>query len=361
MNNKLPARRIDSRAVALEAFSRFLSSSRSKLSAETRRKYAGFVILFVSFLKDANLRLEEVTKNHIDLFQKALMRKARANEAWRENARDAYSASTRNLVASSVATFFKVCNREGLTDFYPEMTRIRLEAPEIEHLYAREVAYFREYLSEQVLAEQNPNKLLALLRIRAAILGYLGTGARISELLGVRWSDLRKHQTEKGKHFWSVVLEGKGNKRRRVTISGSAVRALQEYRHFQTDYFWRRWRVRIQSDDHVFLRDAERVVTDRGLRKAIERAYREARKDALAKGIRFHLSSIHPHLFRHTVGTQMRTAGADLVSIQTQLGHSSSDTTSKYYVHRSLESVADAISRMDRNLSRDNKKTPADR
>src|SRR5262245_9907692 len=116
MIDKVPAKRIDSRALAIEAFSHFLSSPRSKLSAVTRRKYSGFVALFVSFLQHENLRLEDVSKDHIDMFQKSLMRKAKGTESWRSNAVGAYAASTRNLIASSISAFFRVCNREGLTD-----------------------------------------------------------------------------------------------------------------------------------------------------------------------------------------------------------------------------------------------------
>ena len=212
--------------------------------------------------------------------------------------------------------------------------------------------YFRDYLTSRSQAEVNPHQRLMLLRLNATVFGYLGCGARVSELLSVRWADIRKNQTETGKRFWTILLEGKGNKRRRVTLSRSAVAAFNDYRRFQSDYFWRRWSVRLASNDYAFLRNPDHVMTDRGIRKAIDQIYRQAKLHAASEGVKFHLKSIHPHLFRHTVGTQMRTAGADLATIQTQLGHSSSDTTSKYYVHRSLESIADAVSKMDRNLSR---------
>ncbi len=343
-------KKVDLREQAIEAFTRFLASPRSKLAPVSRRKYAAFVHLFLSFLRHSQIPLESVTKEHLETFQKSLCRKAKSKESWRADVPNGYSAATRNLMASSLSSFFKLCNREGLTDFYPELARVKLEPPEIKHLYAKEVAYFREYLSARAACEDNPHKRLMLLRLNAAIFGYLGSGARVSELLSIRWADVRKNQTEAGKRFWTILLEGKGNKRRRVTLSPSAVRGFNEYRKFQADYFWRRWRIRVASDDYVFLRNPDQVMTDRGIRKAINQVYRQAKSEAAKDAIKFHLKSIHPHLFRHTVGTQLRTAGADLATIQTQLGHSSSDTTSKYYVHRSLESVADAVSRMDRNL-----------
>ena len=349
--NRLPVRRPDDRELAIDAYTRFLKSAKSKLASVTRRKYAGFVHLFVSFLKHSGISLQSATKEDIEKFQKSLQRKKRINEEWREEVKKGYSEATRNLMASALSSFFRVANREGLTEFFPELARIKLEPPEIKHLYAKEVAYFREYLSEKASQEENPHKRLMLLRLNAAVFGYLGCGARVSELLSIRWGDIKKNQTEEGKKFWTIRLLGKGNKRRTVTLSPSAVSAFNAYRTFQSDYFWRRWRIRIASDDDAFLRSPEHIMTDRGIRKAIDQIYTEAKTEAAKEGIRFHLKSIHPHLFRHTVGTQMRTSGADLATIQTQLGHSSSDTTSKYYVHRSLESVAAAVSKMDRSFS----------
>jgi integrase/recombinase XerD len=135
------------------------------------------------------------------------------------------------------------------------------------------------------------------------------TGLRVSELVGVKMTDLQPE-------FGVLRVTGKGNKQRLVPVGRPAIEAIEEY---------------LRSGRHVLL----------GKRRASPYLFITARGGAMTRqmfwillkgygkraGIFHHLS---PHVLRHSFATHLLEGGADLRSVQTMLGHADISTTQVY-------------------------------
>ena len=142
-------------------------------------------------------------------------------------------------------------------------------------------------------------------RAKALLLFLLDTGARASEVCGVRLPDV---DFRSGK----VKVRGKGDKERFTYLGRRALSALWLYVREERP---EPTRVR---DDHLFLTVDGYPMTRHALRGAIVRL-------ANAAGIR-----ATTHQFRHTAAIEHLRNGMDLVSLQHLLGHTSITTTRKY-------------------------------
>jgi integrase/recombinase XerD len=154
-----------------------------------------------------------------------------------------------------------------------------------------------------------------LIRRDRALLELLyGTGARISELVGL---DLADVATADG----LVRLYGKGSKERLAPLGGVAARALVEWlspagRDLVVPKRWRR------RDD------AEAVFLNvRGGRLGRNGAYGVVEHWARHVGLGDRVS---PHVLRHSCATHMLEHGADIRVVQELLGHVSIATTQLY-------------------------------
>lgn len=152
-------------------------------------------------------------------------------------------------------------------------------------------------------------------RDRAAIELLYSCGLRVSELCGLRLSDLF---LEEG--FLRVT--GKGDKQRMIPVSPRAVKELR---------LWFIDRAAIApergEEDFVFLSRRRR-------RLSRITVFHFIREHAAAAGI---LRPVSPHTFRHTFATHLLEGGANLRAIQAMLGHESIATTEIYtHIDRSF-------------------------
>lgn len=148
-------------------------------------------------------------------------------------------------------------------------------------------------------------------RNRAMLETLYGCGLRVSELVGLKISDL----------FFDegfIKITGKGNKQRFVPISPLTQKYITIYKNEIRPH------VPIQKEfgDTLFLNRRGRQLTRAMIFTII--------KD-LAKKINLH-KTISPHTFRHSFATHLLENGADLRSIQLMLGHESI-TTTEIYMH----------------------------
>ncbi len=149
----------------------------------------------------------------------------------------------------------------------------------------------------------------------AAMLELLySSGLRVSELVGLKISDLRRDPPV-------LLVQGKGNKQRLVPVGESAERAVGA---------WLR-DGRAALDKHhrspwLFVGRPGRPLTRQGYWKGL-------RKLALTAGIPGKLS---PHTLRHSFATHLLEGGADLRSVQAMLGHADIATT-EIYTHVATE------------------------
>lgn len=151
-------------------------------------------------------------------------------------------------------------------------------------------------------------------RDRALLEVLYGTGARVSEAVGLSLGDLDLDAS-------LVRLFGKGSKERIVPLGGHATRALVAWlgdggRPALEPARWRR------RDDAAAV-----FLGARGGRLTRQGAWDVIRRHGLAVGLGGRLS---PHVLRHSCATHMLDHGADIRAVQELLGHASISTTQVY-------------------------------
>lgn len=157
-------------------------------------------------------------------------------------------------------------------------------------------------------------------RDRALLETFYATGARVSEIVGLRMEDVYLREG-----FLRCI--GKGNRERIVPINDSAARKLQEYLQEQRPQL-----VRTRPDcPYVFVSRGGRKLTR-------ERVWLIIRFYARRAGIS---GKVSPHVLRHSFATHLLEGGADLRLVQELLGHSSIGTTQQYthVDHKRLKTV----------------------
>jgi integrase/recombinase XerD len=205
----------------------------------------------------------------------------------------------RHLV--TIRHFFRFALIEGYVEDDPAAT---IESPK-----------FRQSLPE-FLSLEDVNRLLQQpdtnttvgMRDRAMIELMYSCGLRVSELCGLRTSDL---QADAG----YLRCVGKGNKERLVPLGKDALAALQRYLHTARPDL-----LRDSSSPYLFLNRRSTKVGRITFWKILAQYGRRAR-------LRKPLS---PHMLRHSFATHLLDRGADLRSVQMMLGHSDISTTQIY-------------------------------
>jgi len=152
------------------------------------------------------------------------------------------------------------------------------------------------------------------LRDRAILEVLYGTGARISELVGLSLPDLDR---EGG----LIRVFGKGAKERVVPIGRLAREALDAW-------LGPGGRPQLEPDRWLRRGDAEAVfLNQRGGRLGRQGAWAMVK----ARGARVGLTDrLSPHVLRHSCATHMLDHGADIRAVQELLGHASISTTQVY-------------------------------
>ena len=147
------------------------------------------------------------------------------------------------------------------------------------------------------------------LRDRALIEVLYATGLRVSELVGLRFADVRLAEGY-------VQCLGKGNKQRIVPLGDEAVSWVQRYKESGRPSLSKG-----RESAWLFLNARDGKPLSRlGFWKLIKEYARQA-------GIRSHVS---PHTLRHSFATHLLDRGADLRAIQAMLGHADLSTTRIY-------------------------------
>ncbi len=140
----------------------------------------------------------------------------------------------------------------------------------------------------------------------------LDTGLRVSELCALDIDDIDKDDLS------AMVIGGKGEKDRTVLFTQDSVEVLES---------WEPIRERRLSDIDdgglraMFVSSRGRRINPRSIQKMMDR---------LANAADIPKSRLSPHTLRHTFATGLLERGADLVTIQRLLGHSSIATTRVY-------------------------------
>jgi integrase/recombinase XerD len=147
------------------------------------------------------------------------------------------------------------------------------------------------------------------IRDRALLELLYGTGARISEAVGLAVDDLDLAER-------TVVLAGKGGKQRRVPVGSFAARAVEAYL------------VRVRPALAATGRGTPALFLNaRGGSLSRQSAWTVLRTAADRAGL---AAGISPHTLRHSFATHLMEGGADVRVVQELLGHASVTTTQIY-------------------------------
>ena len=151
----------------------------------------------------------------------------------------------------------------------------------------------------------------------SAILEILySTGARVSEVIGINFSDIATQDLDSEK-ISVVKLRGKGSKERIVPLGKFAFTALHDYLVRTRPLLAAK---NAKSESALFL-------NSRGKRLSRQSAWQIVLDAAVATGLE---GKVSPHVFRHSYATHLLDGGADIRVVQELLGHSSVTTTQIY-------------------------------
>ncbi len=160
-----------------------------------------------------------------------------------------------------------------------------------------------------------PGTPLAL-RDRALLEVLYGTGARISEAVGLDVDDLDLDDPTAEDDAGVVLLRGKGGKERMVPVGSYALEAVSAY---------------LVRGRPVLLAEGKGVpalfLNARGGRLSRQSAWAVLVKTAERAGV---TRDVSPHTLRHSFATHLLDGGADVRVVQELLGHASVTTTQVY-------------------------------
>ena len=266
-----------------------------------------------AYLHDADLLFDFLLKTENEKkLQSVTLKDLRAFVAYINKLE--FGAYSQARIISGVKAFYRYLLEENIIQANPSEL---LEAPKL----GRKLP--------DILSETEINKIIDSVdlslpngeRNKAILEALYGCGLRVSELVGLKISDL---------HFNEGIISitGKGNKQRLVPIVKSARNQIKRYIKEV------RVHIKIQKDaeDIVFL-------NKRGGKLSRQMIFLIVKRQAEFAGIR---KDISPHTFRHSFATHLVQNGADLRAVQDLLGHSSIITT-EIYTHLDSKDLRNAI------------------
>ena len=213
------------------------------------------------------------------------------------------SAASAGRAVVAVRGFHRFMVREGLTTVDPSAA-VRPPTPAKRLPKALPLPDIERILE----AAGAPGTTLAL-RDRALLEVLYGTGARISEAVGLDIDDLDPEQG-------TVLLRGKGSKQRIVPVGSYAQAALDAYL------------VRGRGELSAAGRGTPAVFLNaRGGRLSRQSAWTVLARAAERAGV---TAEVSPHTLRHSFATHLLDGGADVRVVQELLGHASVTTTQIY-------------------------------
>ncbi len=292
----------------------------SQTSSLTRLNYAHDLKIFFYYMQERIYRgkkqirdftladLEAVTNTDIEYFLGFLTH-------YKYGGRDHYCnerAKARKL--SSVRAMFKHFFNKGLisvdnsakvaTPKLHEKPIIRLEQNEVYNII--DTVESGTGLSPHQLAYHEKNKV----RDSAILMLFLGTGIRISELVGLNNEDLNFDNN-------SFIVTRKGGNKSILYFDKDVAAALMRY----IDQKDEQQRQSLEDANALFLSNKNKRITVRAVENLVQK---------YAK-IVSPLKKISPHKLRSTYGTQLYKATGDIYIVADILGHKDVNTTRKHY------------------------------
>lgn len=252
------------------------------------------------FLQNENLKAEEVTLDHLQQFVAQLYD---------------LGINPRSVarIISGIKSFYNFLVLDGYMKSDPtellETPKIGLKLPTV--LSITEIDNLMKSIDISTKEGQRNRAILEVL---------YGSGLRISELTGLKFSDL----------FFDegfIKVEGKGSKQRLVPISHTAISQINGYLHYRSQMTPKKG-----YEDTLFL-------SNRGTPISRIMVFHFIKEYVKELGIK---KTISPHTFRHSFATHLLEGGANIRAIQLMLGHEKI-TTTEIYTHMDREYLRQEI------------------
>jgi integrase/recombinase XerD len=265
------------------------------LSTNTLVSYQRDLELFTSYTQTRGVKFDDIDSAFVEAFHIEI--------------REDLAPSSTNRVESTLRTFYKyVVSEFGL----PNPT-LNLETMKIPRKLPKALSI--DQIISMIEAADRPG-ISTSLRDRALLELLYGTGARVSELIGINVLDISSTSNDGGE-VATVKLRGKGGKERIVPLGSFATKALLDYQV----------RVRPTLIAKQKKADSALFLNTRGTRLSRQSAWQIVLDAATSVGLQ---EKVSPHVFRHSYATHLLDGGADIRVVQELLGHASVTTTQIY-------------------------------
>jgi integrase/recombinase XerD len=273
------------------AISSFLTHVRVEkgLSSNTVSAYRRDLGKFDSFARKRKLSLKAISRDDLVDFLAGLYRQKLDSKS-----------VARHLV--TLRNFFRFAQTQDLIQEDPS---VNLESPKIRRSLP---GYLRLEEVERLLVRPDLKTPIGL-RDRAMLEVLYSTGLRVSELIGLRTSDLDSL-------VGCVRCIGKGDKERIVPVGKKALAIVEKYLRDGRPKLLGK----VTGNPALFVNRRGTSLSRVGVWKILSAYGRQA-------GMRVALT---PHMLRHSFATHLLERGADLRSVQLMLGHADISTTQIY-------------------------------
>lgn len=269
------------------------------LSLNTRKSYERDLLQYLHYLSDEQITSWQDVDRYVVI-------------NYLEKMHDEKKApATVTRMITSLRRFHQFLRQERLTDHDPMQ---HIDTP-------KKVQKLPSTLSltevERLIETPDTTKNLGI-RDRAILEVMYATGMRVSELVGLKLSDLHLS-------LGLVQTLGKGDKERIIPLGDYAIQWLERYLDEARPLL-----VANPSETHVFVNHHGTGLSRQGIWKNLKQLVREA-------GIN---KEVTPHTLRHSFATHLLENGADLRTVQELLGHADISTT-QIYTHITKKRMTD--------------------
>ncbi len=234
------------------------------------------------------------------------------------------SVRTRNARLAAIRSLFSFIAREEPA-LLQQCQRIR--AIPIKRMQHKAVEYLDEKEMQAILDSVDINSRTGI-RDRALLLLLYNTGARVSEIVELKVSDLRLDGTGQ------VHLLGKGKKHRNCPLWSETITALQAYLKQRMP--------KEPSAEYLFLNANGVPITRFGIRH-ITGKYAVVAQNRCPS---IKTKTVTPHTIRHTTAMHLLRAGNDINMISYWLGHADINTT-HIYIEIDMEMKRQMLEKVD--------------
>ncbi|GCE05421.1 tyrosine-type recombinase/integrase [Dictyobacter aurantiacus] len=265
--------------------------------------YRKRLTLFARSLEEEEkvVEIEQIKIFHLRRFVQRLMEtKAGANNPYMVTQEKTLSAFTVRGYVRSIKRLFGWCMEEDLLDTNPASRLVQPKAPE----YI--VPTFTPEHIEKMLASCDQSTPEGF-RNYVLLLVFLDTGMRLSELCGLKLSDIDSQ-------FRYVKVFGKGRKEREIGLHPEVGKLIWKYIH--------KYRKVADPDEQtLFTGRYGEPLKNRGVSNIIHNIKRECG---------FENMRVSPHVFRHTFAKYYLKRGGEIFKLSREMGHSTVQITELY-------------------------------